>query len=366
MLGVGDLILEESQGDFYLSLVKPVLKASDVVVGHGEVLFTSRGVNTFVEMWAPAHGCPPSNMGAIASANFNVITLAGNHTFDSGAPGIEDTIAGFQSYGIAVTGAGMNIDEARKPAVIERKGTRFGFLSYNCVGPIGSWAFADKPGCAYVRVITHYEAGILSPGGLPTIYTFAEPVSLNAMISDIQKLRPLCDVLVVALHKGILREATRLAMYDKQVSHAAIDAGADIVFGHHAHIVKGIELYKGKVIFHGLGHFVMAMLPQTKGQTSRMSELSSIFGKEFPNADPADFLLDGEGSWTIIAKCTIDGNKIVRVSYLPCLINRQKQPEILKNDERGQQVFNFVDKITKAAGLDTVYEWKGDEVVIQV
>jgi len=51
----------------------------------------------------------------------------------------------------------MNIDEARKPAIIERNGTRIGFLSYNCIGPMGSWATPAKPGCAWVRVITAYE-----------------------------------------------------------------------------------------------------------------------------------------------------------------------------------------------------------------
>ena len=155
----------------------------------------------------------------------------------------------------------MNIDEARRPAVIERKGTRFGFLAYNCVGPPESWANAVKPGCAYVRILTEYELADPCPGAPPTVYTAAEPQSLQAMIDDITKLRPLCDVLVVKFHKGIGLRPVVLAAYEQQVSHAAVDAGADLIVAEHAHILKGIEVYKGKAIFHGLGNFVCTMQP---------------------------------------------------------------------------------------------------------
>ena len=136
MLAVGDVILEKPEGRKYLSKVAPTFRKGDVVVGQGEVLFTDRGLKTFVENF-PAPAAPPSNMADLADAGFNVITLAGNHAYDQGAPAIEDTIAGFKKLGIAYTGAGMNIDEARTPAIIERGGTRFGFLNYNCVGPAG-------------------------------------------------------------------------------------------------------------------------------------------------------------------------------------------------------------------------------------
>ena len=67
----------------------------------------------------------------------------------------------------------------------------------------------------------------------------------------------------------------------------------------------------------------------------------------------------------MIAKCVIDNGKISRLSYLPCLINDEQKPEILKNDEKGRQLFDFVDKITKAAGLNVRYEWDGDEINIR-
>ena len=359
MLAVGDVILEKPNGEFYLSLVAPVLKKGDVVVGQGEVLFTARGIKTFVEMF-PAPAAPPGNIEALASAGFNVITLAGNHTYDQGAPAIEDTIAGLKKLGIAYTGAGMNIDEARTPAIIERNGTRFGFLSYNCVGPMGEWAHKFKPGCAYVQILSHYEMNTANPGGPPDVYTFAVPRSLKAMTDDVQKLRPLCDILAVCFHKGILGSPETLAMYDQQVSYAAIDAGADLVLGHHAHMLKGIELYKGKAIFHGLCQFVSVVQGLTDEQRKEMHSLAG------PNLSTYVLRLDPARNMTMIAKCVIDNGKISRLSYLPCVINDAQKPEILKNDEKGRQVYEFIDRITKAAGLNVRYEWEGDEVVIRL
>ena len=360
MLAVGDLVLEDKGAERFLALVAPELRKGDVVVGQGEIVFTSRGIQTYVEMGGPSPGCPSENMNALAAAGFNVITLAGNHIWDMGAPGVEDTVNGLKKLGITVTGGGMNIDEARKPAIIECGGTRLGFLSYNCVGTMGQWATKLKPGCAYVRIITHYEMNDANPGGPPDVYTFAEPKSLQAMEDDVRKLRPLCDVLVVAFHKGVLGFPDKLAMYDKQVSYAAIDAGADLILGHHAHILKGIEEYKGRVIFHGLGHFIfdVATLPQEFRSPLGVSPGLPYFVQPFnPGIDP-------QAQWTIIAKCTIEGGKIKQVGYLPCIVNAERITEVLKNDKRGQQMFDFMDRITRGAGLNMHYEWKGDEVVV--
>lgn len=370
LLAVGDIGFRRPEPEALFDLVAPTFKSADVVVGQGEFPYSLRGAGTFVDPFF-CHDEPadPAYISAFSAAGFNVIHLAGNHIFDLGAPGIEDTITKMQDLGIAYCGAGMNIDEARRPALIERGGTRFGFLSYNCSGPLGSWATDNKPGCAYVSILTAYELEQPCPGCKPEAYSFNEPVSLQAMLDDIKKLRPLCDVLVVHLHKGIGFLPVILASYEQPLSYAAIDVGADLVLGDHAHILKGIEMYKGKPIFHNLGNFAFARA-QSKMSPEEMQEYRRELNRRI--GGPFFFESDGtettvprpETNLTIIAKCVIDGGKISSVSYLPCKINERAQPEILKNDDRGQQVFIYMNNITKGANLNARYRWEGDEVVV--
>jgi len=365
MLAVGDISLGLPHAESFFELAAPTLRRADVVVGQVEHVFTVRGIKTRADITAPP--CDPLNMKAFQYAGINVSTLAGNHIWDSGPPGIEDTISGFRNYAIAVVGAGMNMDEAKRPAIVEKQGMRIGFLDYNCVGPKETWAGQDKAGCAYVHIITHYELDNPSPGGPPTIFTFPEPQSLEAMLNDVKKLRPLCDVLVVTLHKGIGHTPVKIAKAEQDISYAAIDAGADLILGHHAHILKGVEVYKNRVIFHGLCNFVTVVTHLTedpiKGSQPWARRRKELFGFT-PDPEYPTYPFHPDAKYTIIAKCIIEEGKIKRVSYLPCLMNKQGQPEILKNDDRGKQVFAYMDKITKEANLNTKFVWKGNEVVI--
>ena len=327
MLAVGDLILGRPETDF--KSVAPVLKTGDVVVGQIETTYTTRPVSSATDKFK---GRDPDLMGGLAVAGFHVITLAGNNIRESGKPGVEDTVNWIKNHGISVVGAGMNIDEARRPAIVERGGTKFGFLDYNCVGPAETWATPDKSGCAYVEIVTHYTLTTATPGGLPKIYTFVEHESQNAMITDIQNLRALCDVLVVVLHKGIGHAPAKLAAYEKELSHIAIDAGADLILAHHAHLLRGVEYYKEKPIFHGLGCFVLDM-PHRTAEEERLAsspknlqKLTELFGFEPDPKDPF-FPHHPESKNTMIAKFIIDNKKISRLSFFPCIINEQRQPE---------------------------------------
>src|SRR6185312_2515117 len=140
--------------------------------------------------------------------------------------------------------AGLTLDEARRPVCLERDGVRLSFLSYNCVGPKESWAGPSKAGGAYVHVLTHYELDHATPGGTPNTYTGAEAETLEAMKSDIARTRSECDFVGVSLHKGTVHTPALVMPYEKQIARAAIDAGADMVVSHHAHILRGIEIYK--------------------------------------------------------------------------------------------------------------------------
>jgi poly-gamma-glutamate capsule biosynthesis protein CapA/YwtB (metallophosphatase superfamily) len=396
MMAVGDIVLASPE-DGLLALAAPTLKTADVLIGQQEVPFTSRGISQIINsappvgendsvsgigenVWTAAlnqpittdtdmkprgPGVDPISMKELAETGFDIIHVAGNHTYDAGLPGIEDTINGLKEYGIACCGCGKTLDEARRPALIERGGMRFGCLSYNCVGPMSSWASPTKPGCAYITILTAYHSFSLI-GNLPSVYTFAEPASLQAMVDDIRKLRSQCDVLVVHLHKGMAFIPVRLASYEKQVSHAAIDAGADLVVGDHSHMLKGIENYRGKWIFHNFGDFAWRASPPST--IARIAQFTRDHGGPFffgPGHKMVPFPHNYWQRMTIIAKFIISNGKITQASYLPCYPNEKRQVEILKHDKRGQEVYDYIENATQGAALNAKFEWKGDEVLLK-
>jgi poly-gamma-glutamate synthesis protein (capsule biosynthesis protein) len=362
---VGDLILDEPEPDSFFELARSVLQEADILVGHVEVPHTRRGQENTSDV--PAPPANPDNLAALKRVGFHIATLAGNHILDAGANGIEDTIATLRQLGIAATGAGMHLAEARKPAVVERKGTRVGTLSYNCVGPKESWADEGKAGCAYVQVITHYELDHATPGGPPRIYTFAEPESTDAMLADIEKLRREVDVLIVALHKGIGHTPAVLAMYERPLAKAAIDAGADIVVGHHAHILRGIEMYKGRPIYHGLGNFVTVTRALNIEENPSPKRLEwarrrrELFGFE-PDPDYPAYPFHPEARNAMIAVCEVGPEGISKAGFIPCWVNPKGQPEVCGNDARGKAVASYIEQITLKAALRADFKWDGNWV----
>ncbi|MCY1159389.1 MAG: CapA family protein, partial [Citricoccus sp.] len=155
LMATGDLVLERKDATSLLAAAAPVLAGADLVIGHLEVPHTGSTVSMSTDV--PALPAPPSALDAVAAAGFHVLTLAGNHVYDFGGEGIEDTRRHCRDRGLGTTGAGRNLAEAWEPAVVEHGGRRIAVLSVNCVGPRESWAGSAKAGCAWVEVVTHYE-----------------------------------------------------------------------------------------------------------------------------------------------------------------------------------------------------------------
>lgn len=362
----GDLILDEPEPDWYFELARPVLLAADLVVGHVEVPFTLRDAEGRAN---PNPGRDPQKMAALQRAGFHVATLAANHVYDQGAAGVGDTLAGLQRHGIATTGSGMNLEGARCPAIVERSGCRVGVLSFNCVGPKQTWAGPHKPGCAYVEVVTHYELDAASPGSPPSrILTFAVEDSLRAMQETIARSKAQVDMLVVALHKGLVHTPVRLAMYERPVAHAAVDAGADVVVSHHAHICRGVEVYRNRPIFHGLGNFVTVtrVLNLEGNPNPEMLEWArrrrEMFGFEPDPSMPA-YPFHAESRNAMLACCTFDSRRLTSAGFYPCWIERDGRPRPLLDRKTGAEVVDYIARITNGAGLEANFEWDEDRVV---
>jgi poly-gamma-glutamate capsule biosynthesis protein CapA/YwtB (metallophosphatase superfamily) len=351
LLLVGDLILDQPHPDSFFDLVRSRLTQADLVAGHVEVPHTRRGEELDFDVPAPASD--PDHVAALARAGFHVATLAGNHIFDRGAEGVEDTLAALHAAGLSTCGAGSDLDAAREPAVLHVHGLRVGFLSYNCVGPRQSWAGIGKAGCAFVA--------------LPESGASADPQALQGMCEDIAQLRRRAELVVVALHKGLVHTPAALASYERPLARAAIDAGADVVVGHHAHILRGVELYRGRPIYHGLGNFVTVTRALDIDNAHPLRRQWALKRRELfgftPDPNYPNYPFHPEAKNAMIAACWLDRDGSLTAGFLPCFIRPSGQPEILPRQAGGQAVADYVAAIGRAAGLDARFEWDGERVV---
>jgi hypothetical protein len=359
-LGLGDILIDREKPESIFQHVAEFTRSADITFANAEQMYSDIGEAS------PVHTVPsdPRNIPALLYAGIDVLSLANNHAMDWGPDSLMDTITRLKNAGLPTVGVGKNISEARKPVILERKGTKVGFLAYGCIGPSGSEAEANKPGIAPVRAWTIYEQIDYQPGTPPNIITVPNVKDLAAMVEDIQKLKAQADLVIISFHWGQHFLPRVIPMYCFDVGHAAINAGADLILGGHPHILKGIEMYKGKCIFYSTCNFALELTPKVWNNPGAPQKTKKIYSfkldPEYPN-----YPMPRESRATLIVKAIIEDRKIRQVSYLPCYINKNSEPEIVtRQDPRGQEVFNYIEDISRSEDLPVHFTWQNDEVVI--
>ena len=358
----GDLILDEPGPDHWLSGIAPTLRSASLAIGHLEVPHTRRASELGGDV--PAPGAAPEHLAALQSAGVDAVTLAGNHIADCGPLGIADTIAELQRLGIASCGAGAEWSAAVAPARLNVGTERVALLSYNCVGPEFAWATDTRAGCAYVRIETA-DGGPVAPA---TPLLRPDSQSLAIMIEQIRQAKHDSRLVIVALHKGIVHTPAVLAPYERPLAQAAIDAGADVVIGHHAHIMRGIEVYRGKAIYHGLGNgcVVTRALSPSQDHPARAQwarKRRELFGFEpDPAYDLAPF--HPEAVNAIIARLTCSPDGGIDYGFIPVYVEAPGRP-IRATGAVARSVAAYLERITGLAGLPGLeIEWRDDMVRI--
>lgn len=218
-----------------LSAVRDVLTAADIAFVNLETSIARGGARL------PGKGIwfrsAPEFAQELASAGVDVVTLANNHVLDYDDQAFAETLSNLAAAGVAVCGGGKNMDEARRPRVLSANGISVAFLGYSEFAHI-YWS-AAKP--------KRFVAGEASPG--------ISPWNRDAIVQDIRRAKRLADHVVVSFHWGD-EYVSMPADRQVQLAHAAIDAGASVVHGHHPHVLQPVEVYHGGVIFYSLGNFV--------------------------------------------------------------------------------------------------------------
>ncbi len=234
--------------DYPFEKTRALLKQSHIVFGNLEGPLTHADHAPVAKKYL--YRSPPEKVApALLNAGFNVVSLANNHAMDQGAEGLKHTLDALDLVGIKHTGAGMNLAEARKPAIIESRGARVAFLAYTLTFPEEFWATPDRPG---------------SP--------FGHEAQVRA---DITAAKSQADIVLVSFHWG-QEGKTELRDYQRSLGRAAIDAGAAAVIGHHPHVLQGVERYKNGVILYSLGNFAFG----TYGPEAFRSAIATLTFRE--------------------------------------------------------------------------------------
>ncbi len=366
--------------------VDPLLQSADLRMVQLEEPFLSRTTDTVG---------PDRTTAALEplKGRVDLVTLSGNHFYDLGEQGVADTLDWCRLSGIPCCGGGRDLREAEGPAFIEKNGVRVGVLAWNAVGPKLSFAAENRGGTSYVNFIRAYTPlqeedpgrlendiwSLKKPFRLEGDYrggNYPDPESLDRMCTHIASAKERCDVLIAYFHKGYVHQVATLGAYEKLISHMAIDNGADCVVGTHSHILHGLEVYKGKVIYHGLNNFIMytpQLSPLYKGkvqdtETSHNAEWVAKRVERFgfvPDPEYPTYPFHPDSVYCACAKLLIREGRVAEYRLVPMLVEKDGAPYVHGNDEKGRAAADYLRRITAEAGLNAALRWDGDELVVE-
>ncbi|KKQ86536.1 MAG: Capsule biosynthesis protein CapA [Berkelbacteria bacterium GW2011_GWA2_38_9] len=235
LLFVGDIMLSRGVADqinrnqdyiYPFQDVKDFLKSADVTFGNLEGPISDRGTE-LGHLYS--FRALPKSIDGLTAAGFDILSLANNHAFDWGIEALTDTTHRLRTQKINVVGAGQNFQEAYQPTILNIKGQKIAFLAATDIPPENAEATLTKAGIAWMK---------------PEIIS-----------QEIQKLKSKVDLIIVSMHSG-KEYQNRSNTSQQKFARLMIDAGANLVIGHHPHVIQEYEKYKNGHVFYSLGNFV--------------------------------------------------------------------------------------------------------------
>lgn len=305
---VGDILLDRGVGeriaangpDYPYLNVKNILPEADIAFGNLECAITSTGIPALKRPYY-LFKCEPDNADALRRSGFTILNLANNHTMDYGREGILNTIEFLESSNIKTVGAGKDKSTAHTPLFTEVSGAVIGFLCFSAF-PTEGYVYSDKK---------------------PDV----AQLDLDRLATQVKSAKLDCDILLVSFHWGSEFENYPTES-QKEAAHIAVENGADIVIGHHPHVLQGMEFYMDKPIFYSLGNFV--------------------FDKQEPIGTDK----------TVILKVNVVGKSINKLEITPIKII-ECQPALPETMEETLEILNNFEKFSKAINPNIRIDKKG-------
>lgn len=268
---------------------------------------------------------------SLSEAGIDVVSFANNHAYDYGAKGLMDTIDSLNEANVAVVGAGETITEAFKPVIQYKDGLKIAHIGICSALPTGFAANDDKPGVAPVRARSRFYIDSVTldeqPGMSPWVETSVVEDDLNDACKKIEAIKIDVDVIIAQVHWGVpngwcAQFQGPLADYQQPMAHRLIDAGVDIIMGHHPHVVHGVEKYNDGVIAYSLGNFLFH---------SMSDDHETTLTTKYPPYN-VDSLETGEAREAVVMETTIKQGKITDIRFYPTVLNNKGEPEFLEGE----------------------------------
>lgn len=234
LAAVGDVLLARGVGkqigrgglDRLLSPTRGALRGADLAFCNLECALSTRGV---IQRLRFRFRADPELARALHRNGFDVASLANNHTLDYGRVAMLDTRKAVEAAGMLPVGVGLDRRDAIRVRVVKKNGLRIGFVAYTDVATPGVVRLEEQPTTAGVNEET--------------------------LAGEIRRAKSACDVLVVSFHWGreYMKQPTERQRF---LAHLCIDYGADLILGHHPHVLQPAEIYRGRPILYSLGGFL--------------------------------------------------------------------------------------------------------------
>jgi poly-gamma-glutamate synthesis protein (capsule biosynthesis protein) len=301
-------LLEDKGADLPFEGVRGILTGSDVAVGFLNSPITTRG-EPEPDVRIPFRA-PISVARGMANGGLKLVSLATPHITDYGPEGLKETIEALDWYLVKTVGAGMNLEEARRPVILELKGVKVAFLAY-----LRGDQFTAK------------YADLDTPGPCPLAPEMLE--------EEIPKAKGMADLVIVMVHWGVSGRSDGVSEKQRFWAKMMTDLGADAVIGQESHRLYGLELMNGKPVIYSLADF--------------------IFG-----------LYDKLHATTVLPVLTFSGGKAKEVKLIPILVD---DPETRCSPRKlsGEEAREALEKYRKLCeDLGTKIEVRGEEGIVGI
>jgi poly-gamma-glutamate synthesis protein (capsule biosynthesis protein) len=364
ILGVGDVGAKRADLASMFTWVRLALRSGAIVFGQLETVVSDRGAivpNAKLAMRAPSALAP-----VLADSGFTMMSFAGNHCLDWGYDAFGDTLAHMESAGVAIAGAGQDRDEAFRPIYQQVGDVRIALIAASSILPEGYGATKDKPGCAPLHAHTFYEQIEHDQPGTPArTRSWPDRADLASLLAAVTEAKARAQIVLVSLHWGIHMVRGTLADYQIEVAHAAIDAGADAILGHHPHLMKGVGFHRGKPIFYSLGNFAIEQPHVWDPAIVRTESFRHLVSLNPSWSLDSVYMLPEETRITGIVRLVVQDGAITGTRLMPAWIEDDSAPRLLDADDpRFAQVRDYLVEVTAAEGLATRIEQDGNELVL--